>query len=64
MARMNQRTEPGPLASRFCCKERGEQLVAQLWLNELFEDVTCGLGPHEGLWIAVVLIQVAVDGGL
>ena len=28
------------------------------------EDVASGLGPHEGLWIVVVLIEVAVDGGL
>src|SRR5213079_1692584 len=28
------------------------------------EDVACGPGPDEGLWIAVMFIEVAVDGGL
>jgi hypothetical protein len=28
---------------------------------ELCEDVACGLGPDEGLWIAVMFIEVAVD---
>src|SRR5437868_4475512 len=32
--------------------------------GELCEDVACGPGPDEGLWIAVMFIEVAVDGGL
>src|SRR5438552_16835103 len=32
--------------------------------GELCEDVACGPGPDEGLWIAVMFIEVAVHGGL